>query len=695
MNQKKRKWNMKNRIILCAFIASLLFGILLLLSPQNKVNILEKESSGENYFIIYSDLDNDGNSEKLFFQKDNFGNVGLIVYKDNEIIDHWNFEGKIAKINKPFLGDIDKDGELEICIFTQIQDSILVHCVDPLKESIVFKNRFITLANKKKGRYDYRIFPGIMYDNNKDGYKELYFTINTGYTTYPRNVFVYNFINDTVTKSPESCAALFAPKFHDFDKDSSPEIFFSTHALGNCDFDKPFTDQFGWLMLLNPDLEFIFNPIPFEAYPSQTEVSIMRNKDRDLIFVCHIYNGIKNFKSFLALYDNNGKLINKRILPEKNKIKSLKLTNKTNDHSNLYLFTNTGIIYKVNNKLELKEFAHIPKCIFLYEKWSFDVNGNGLNEQLFIGEERNNLVIVNDRYKNSVTVDFGDKIKSPLISIIESTEKKPEIFVCTDNFSYRIKYSRTFVYKYWYIVLFILFTTIHFTFYLYLKVKDYRHLKHKSEQKKISDAQLRLFQNQLDPHFTFNVLNVFGNLIHEQNTEKAEFIFNNYTRILKSVIINGDKIMISLYEELQFVKNYLELEVYRSGEKFEYELNFDQAVCMKIYVPKMMIHNFVENSVKHGVFHLKTKGKISILVIQNTLNTYIQIEDNGIGRKKAASLSTYSTGIGLNTIDQILLNLKKSKRIDIKYAIEDLFIDEEAAGTLVKVTIPKTTKEYE
>ena len=292
-------------IIICLLISAISIIAIILTTDKYNLSIINKERSDFNNIYYYHDLDKDGNSEKLYFQKNNGGRIGLIVYTKYKVIDHWNFDGEWGRNNKPFIGDFNNDGTDEVFLFSQIKDSLYIHCIDPINNRIIFRNKAITKVSKIRNGYDFGIYPGVLYDMDFDGVKEIYFSINTGYSTKPRNLFAYNFIKDTIIISPESCTPLFSPIAYDLDNDNIPELFSSTFAAGNCDLSRDYSDQYSWLMVFNPDLSFKFEPIPFNAYPAETKVGILNNN----IFVFHRYNGTGEYSSLMALVNSKGNFL--------------------------------------------------------------------------------------------------------------------------------------------------------------------------------------------------------------------------------------------------------------------------------------------------------------------------------------------------------------------------------------------------
>ncbi len=147
---------------------------------------------------------------------------------------------------------------------------------------------------------------------------------------------------------------------------------------------------------------------------------------------------------------------------------------------------------------------------------------------------------------------------------------------------------------------------------------------------------------------------------------------------------------ITLEEEIAFVKDYLTVEQMRMGDRLDFSIEVDESEQDRIQIPKMLIQNFVENAVKHGVRHLiDRKGLIRIYSIEEKENLQLIIEDNGIGRKKATEIGSSGTGKGLNMIEKTLNIFEKLEKVRIGFKIEDL-TDQQGllAGTKVILHIP-------
>jgi sensor histidine kinase YesM len=200
--------------------------------------------------------------------------------------------------------------------------------------------------------------------------------------------------------------------------------------------------------------------------------------------------------------------------------------------------------------------------------------------------------------------------------------------------------------------------------------------------------QLQGIKSQLDPHFTFNTLNSIASLIYLEDRHLAYDYMNKFTQLLRSLINDAERIYRSLGEELEFVTTYLELEKLRFGEKFNYEIIIREGVSQREQVPKLVLHTFAENAIKHGIMSRTEGGILKIIAEKQKDYLLLSIEDNGIGRANAEGHST-STGKGLKLTREFYDILNQIKKQPIKYNIIDLYNDTgDPTGTRVEVWVP-------
>lgn len=225
--------------------------------------------------------------------------------------------------------------------------------------------------------------------------------------------------------------------------------------------------------------------------------------------------------------------------------------------------------------------------------------------------------------------------------------------------------------------------------YLIWNFRRKRRQQKEQTEKQISELQLKTIRSQMDPHFTFNALNSISSVIYKEDKEKAYRYFTKFSKLVRSSLEVSDKITRSLEEEIDFTKNYLDLEKIRFKDQFEYSIHVDKNVYMESMVPKMILHNYAENAVKHGLKHKEGNRKLKIEIFYHDQILNISIKDNGVGRIKAKASNEFSTGKGLKIMNNIYDLYFKLYKVRIEQEIEDLTdASGDVTGTRVVLKIP-------
>lgn len=142
-----------------------------------------------------------------------------------------------------------------------------------------------------------------------------------------------------------------------------------------------------------------------------------------------------------------------------------------------------------------------------------------------------------------------------------------------------------------------------------------------------NQAELNAIHSRINPHFLYNSLNSIASLAHI-DADKTENMATGLSELFRYSINKENKTYVSVAEELEMVKNYLEIEKTRFGDKLHYQINVDENTTDK-QIPKFLIQPLVENAVKHGISQIKSGGKIVVHVKQHGKDLRISIYDNG------------------------------------------------------------------
>lgn len=184
--------------------------------------------------------------------------------------------------------------------------------------------------------------------------------------------------------------------------------------------------------------------------------------------------------------------------------------------------------------------------------------------------------------------------------------------------------------------------------YLYYKDSEAERIRGIQLEKDLVSNQLRMLKMQLQPHFLFNTLNGIVSAIHQQKTEVASEMTTGLSELLRISLQENGRPVVSLAEELRYVKKYLQIEQHRfKNAQITYEV---QEEALSVEVPNFFLQTIVENAVKHGIARSVGSQSLNISIILNA-EDQLQIDVYNDG----PPLPTHSTGgIGLQNVHRRL-----------------------------------------
>ncbi|RZJ52081.1 MAG: sensor histidine kinase [Flavobacterium sp.] len=174
----------------------------------------------------------------------------------------------------------------------------------------------------------------------------------------------------------------------------------------------------------------------------------------------------------------------------------------------------------------------------------------------------------------------------------------------------------------------------------------------------------RLLRSQMDPHFIFNALGNIQSMILQKDTIPAVSYLNKFAKLTRQVLEQSRKETISLDEEINTLKNYIELQQLRLNNGFEYSIKCDENVETDVLIPPLLIQPFIENAVEHGLKpqEKEIKGLIEIYFTHtDKRNLICMIKDNGIGLAASRKLKLKDNHESLSTkiTDERLSKMRK------------------------------------
>jgi two-component system LytT family sensor kinase len=199
-------------------------------------------------------------------------------------------------------------------------------------------------------------------------------------------------------------------------------------------------------------------------------------------------------------------------------------------------------------------------------------------------------------------------------------------------------------------------------------------------QQLLLKARMDALSSQINPHFLFNTLNTVSSLIRF-DPDAARGVVLKLSNILRR-LLRKHETFVPLREELQFIDDYLDIEVARFGrDNLEIIKNVDEE-ALEAFVPSMLLQPIVENCLKHGLAPKIDGGKIQLRTTNQDGRLHIEIEDNGVGISEEKMPHVYVEGIGLSNVRERLRVLYGA---DFRLEIES----HTGQGTVIRIDIPE------
>lgn len=250
----------------------------------------------------------------------------------------------------------------------------------------------------------------------------------------------------------------------------------------------------------------------------------------------------------------------------------------------------------------------------------------------------------------------------------------------------------------WYRLMFWLFGIVVFLILIYLAIKRRIkiYLKRENEKHQLSydlmEQKIKVLRSQMNPHFIFNSLNTIQQFIITNNNGLAELYLSKFSKLLRSTLEINNREFVTLSEEIEYIKRYVEIESLRFGSRIELTVKIDSRIKEgEVRIPQMMIQPFVENSIWHGLpqragfkrinlfFDFISDKKVGCIVDDN--GTGIKLEkDEALKKKKS---------FAIELIQQRLSLLGKLNKENYAFSVLSKF-DEigNSEGVRIEIEIP-------
>ncbi len=227
-----------------------------------------------------------------------------------------------------------------------------------------------------------------------------------------------------------------------------------------------------------------------------------------------------------------------------------------------------------------------------------------------------------------------------------------------------------------------------FIFFLFYKQSKQHQLKRQQV-----DLELKALRAQMNPHFVFNCLNSIYQCIQMEDPQKAGDYLLKFSFLLRRILENSFKRWVSLEEEIHMLKAYLDLEQFRSSDKFTHEMIIDdQLDTQEVSTLMLITQPFVENSIWHGFKRDQRDCKVTIHYFQQKESLCISVRDNGqtiIDENSRSTSAAKRLSLGTALVQDQLRAVSELEKGHTEIKTEDFFDSEGVRiGREVRIYLP-------
>lgn len=361
-------------------------------------------------------------------------------------------------------------------------------------------------------------------------------------------------------------------------------------------------------------------------------------------------------------------------------------------------------VYITSIRIQEEEQDIVNEYVLEQEKSSIDIEFNvrdfqSVKHTLYEYKFNND----SDWISLNEEIDFIKFTKLPVGEFkfqLRAKNKFSETYSGTIHINFKI--LAPFYKRWWFVFLCILALISAVVFYFKkktarLKIAQEKELEKARISKALVFSQLENLRSQMNPHFIFNALNSIQDYIILNEKKLARQYLVKFSRLIRVYLEHSQVNEVSLHEEIDALKMYLELEKDRFNDDFKFNISYKEEIIEEdIKVPSLFIQPYVENALKHGLLH-KVNNKILNLdfsLDKQTQFLICTIDDNGIGREVSQKIKdsgsvhkSFATQANQKRID--LLNRANTTKIGIEI-IDKVNFNQESLGTKVVLKIPYT-----
>jgi len=442
-------------------LAAITVGFLVAWFIQHRVNPYQgriiQEKTYNKYLVNYfKDLNNNSLKERIQLQ--DYSNLGRPMVKvlnpgNRNYLGIWNLNGEILKRAPLLFSDYDRNGHMEIYAFSRSQDSIFIYGIDYRKENqYLLEKMFVAKTRFFEDKIDVEIKKVGKEDMNEDGFDELYFAIDAGFSMIPRRIYAIDVKNRRVHSSPKAGVRFKRRglKMADINNDGSKEILASTHASNNYrdTSSYPYNDNSSWLMVFDKNLSFLFEPKKFPGAPSSLRVFPYQPEQKTYLVALHqSHDRDQKIPSSLMLFSPEGRQLKKIDLLDIKGIQHSSYFASFIDRRNwkrLFIATREGQVFYFNEHLQMVRSKQLPVDKIFYSNF-IELYSDRAGREIFIPNS-DGFLITNTRFDKLLQIEELDNSLGIYHVFINRENDHNRIYAQDGRKSYEMALSPNWLY---------------------------------------------------------------------------------------------------------------------------------------------------------------------------------------------------------------------------------------------------------
>ncbi|MBN2670004.1 MAG: SpoIIE family protein phosphatase [Bacteroidales bacterium] len=513
------------RIILSNFIIAVFvfFGVYKMYSPIEKYQWLSRTQKEEVVtYDFFIDIDNDKDEEYLVISENNHIFGSLTLYNDDNLLlnlTNLPYDIYVEGNDKILFEDANNNGIPEIYMLGVKNDSLYLLTIEYINGKITKPNvrvHFLDILKRIQGKYQF-VSNFIFEDIDGTGNKSLIISITSGYSIFPRRIYAYYPYKDQLYKSPIAGAAIIGMNTANLDRDGKKEIVLQTQAYCNI-YDQIFEEldlkdkhdslllahkddllNFGdcssWLIVLDHQLNFKFNPYSIQGWTSRLSTQVIQNEDEvRLVSVVSNYMDTLTPPSILV-FDADGTLLeeDKLIGPGlKEATPPLSLI-KPKDNDELFLIDNNSLTFRLSEDFSNITIEALPISFNKARHVTTIID----NSELYVLANNENINIYDQDKQLLKSIAVPGVQESLLYATIKSfSEKEDILMIDMGEFKVQMRLSENVYYSYRWLIWALAFFLVWGLVYITQKVFSFRAEKDRARLKKIIEERTKEVEQQ-------------------------------------------------------------------------------------------------------------------------------------------------------------------------------------------------------